>query len=262
MLTDRAKLTISCEDCSYIPKVDNAGMIVEDKYQIMHNGIKVVKDGYHGDWMTTIIRNLKGHHEPQEEKAFYEVLKEIPPKATMIELGSNWSYYSMWFNKKVESPTNIMIEPTEEKIKAGKINFDINNMKGKFAQAFVGREPLKDANFVDWDGKSYTLNQTSVDNIRKEYNLDTVDIVHSDIQGAEYDMLLGSLDSIEEQKINYFFISTHGQSIHEYCMRFLKNKNFYILCSHTEEESYSADGLIVASQRPGKEIQISKRGCE
>lgn len=72
--------TVSCNDCKSIPKVKNAGKVFsgKKKYQLMHNGIKIVYGRYHGLWMAEIIRILKGHHEPQEEKVFYEVLKRVP----------------------------------------------------------------------------------------------------------------------------------------------------------------------------------------
>lgn len=41
----------------------------------MHNGVKVIAGGYYGSWMTEIIRLLQGHHEPQEERVFYENIK-------------------------------------------------------------------------------------------------------------------------------------------------------------------------------------------
>ena len=58
-------------------------------YQLMHNGVKVVKDCYYGysAWMSDIIFGLKGHHEPQEERVFYEILKYVPEGSVMIEWG-------------------------------------------------------------------------------------------------------------------------------------------------------------------------------
>src|SRR5581483_4352870 len=92
-LFSRVLLTIGADDCDYIPKVPQAGEVFEEigySYQLMHNGVKVLKDCYYDSWATDVIYGLKGHHEPQEEKVFYEVLKYIPPNATMIELGSYW----------------------------------------------------------------------------------------------------------------------------------------------------------------------------
>ena len=46
-------------------------------YQLMHNGSrKIILNSYSDtQWLTDVIYGLKGHHEPQEEKCFYEVLK-------------------------------------------------------------------------------------------------------------------------------------------------------------------------------------------
>ena len=251
--------TISCKDCENISKVKNAGEIV-GKYQIMHNGIKIYRGCYHGDWMTKIIQDLKGHHEPQEEKAFHEVLSRLTGKRTMIELGSNWAYYSMWFNSSHSESENIMIEPNSKKLEVGKANFALNNMTGKFENAFVSSEPNDSATFVDWDMKTTTIKQTSVDYLIEKNGLSKVDILHSDIQGAEYDMLLGAKNSIINKKINYFFISTHGASVHKNCLNYLQNNKYNILCSHSTEESFSNDGLIVASANELEEkIIISKR---
>ena len=87
-------MTTSCRDCDHIPKVAGAGEVVEEngqRVQIMHNGVRVIAGGYDGDWMMEIIRRLKGHHEPQEELVFHEILKTLPEQATMIELGGYWS---------------------------------------------------------------------------------------------------------------------------------------------------------------------------
>ena len=71
----RVQLTISADDADAIPKVADAGKIYQENgtsYQVMHNGIKVLKDGYYAPWVTDTIYALKGHHEPQEEKVFHE----------------------------------------------------------------------------------------------------------------------------------------------------------------------------------------------
>jgi len=257
MNRSRADLTVSCADCSYIPKVPEAGRVSET-FQVMHNGAKILRGSYHGDLMTDIIFSLRGHHEPQEEKAFYEILKMIPPGSTMIELGSNWSYYSIWFNKQVQNANNIMIEPDAVKLQAGRDNFRINAMRGTFLQGFIGATSVDKARFVDWDGTVVTMRRMCVDDLVK--GNDVVEIVHSDIQGGEYDMLLGCKESIRKGKVNYFFISTHGARIHQACLTFLRGCGYHIVCSHTADESFSGDGLIVASRLPKATITISKRG--
>lgn len=243
----RVNLSVSCRDSDYIPKVGDAGA-VHDDYQVMHNGVKIKRGCYHGDWMTKIIEDLQGHHEPQDEKAFYEVLKHVDSKnPTMIELGSNWSYYSMWFNKTFENATNIMVEPNRTKLTAGQENFKLNGMHGIFENAFVSDKSNPNSVFTDWDGQNYQLGSVCVDDLIQRYGLESVDILHADIQGAEYAMLFGCANAIMSGKIKCFFISTHGIATHHACLGFLISCGYKILSCHTEMESFADDGLIVAS---------------
>ena len=90
-----------CRDTDPIPKVRRAGHVVlltdSRRVQIMHNGVQVVADGYYGAWMTKLIELCSGHHEPQEERIFHEVVSRLPPGGTMLEVGGFWAYYSIWF---------------------------------------------------------------------------------------------------------------------------------------------------------------------
>jgi hypothetical protein len=80
----------------------------------MHNGIKVYTDSHYGDFNVKIIEKLKGVHEPQEEKVFYEVLKSINEGGKMLELGAFWAYYSLLFNKEVKNAQIFLVEPVLE----------------------------------------------------------------------------------------------------------------------------------------------------
>ena len=261
------RLTSSCHDCDYIPKVAGAGQVFTDgplSYQLMHNGVKVLKDCYSNDpeMMAEIIKRLQGHHEPQEEKVFFEVLKNMPIGAVMIELGSWWAYYSMWFNKVVKNATNYMIEPTPSLLAIGRKNFELNNMMGVFVNVFVGSTSATHVSFTDWFNKKVLLDCICIDDFIAAYNIPFVHILHSDIQGAEYDMLLGAQKSIISHKVGYVFLSTHGNKMHEKCLHFLYDHNFKIVAAHTQKESYSFDGLIVAKSENivGIEtVSISKR---
>ena len=50
----RIAMTLRCRDCDTVPKVADAGRVVEEagagRVQIMHNGIRVIADGYGGPW--------------------------------------------------------------------------------------------------------------------------------------------------------------------------------------------------------------------
>lgn len=255
----RVILTISCPDADMIPSDPHAGEIVrcgDDVCQIMHNGIKVVKNCYYGqsnNWMTDIISGLRGLHEPQEEKVFHEVLKYIPSQGVMLELGSYWAYYSLWFASTVKEAKNYLIEPCMSKLLIGKKNFDLNKYPGHFLQGYVG---------VSQDKKSYRTGESIViDTFLEREHIDHLHLLHSDIQGAEFFMLQSCVASIQNGKIDFFFISTHGEKIHAQCMQFFLQHDLEIIAEHTPSESYSCDGLIVAQRKgvrgPGK-VTISK----
>jgi FkbM family methyltransferase len=262
---ERIKIAQQCHDSDVIPKVPNAGEIILDNtarpYQLMHNGNKVYTDSHYGDFVTQIIKSLHGHHEPQEEKVFYEVLKVIPEGSSMLELGSFWAYYSMWFASAIPHSKNYMVEPLPEVLQNGIDNFKLNNLNGDFTAACVGEQTLAKTSFKHWDDKIYEIPQISIDNFLAEKNIETLSILHSDIQGAELNMLRGAQKSLKEGKIKFLFISTHSEELHFNCMNLLKSNDYTILSDHTLSESYSTDGLIVAAHSSLKmsPIKVSRR---
>lgn len=238
-------------DNQKIEKVPNAGVIMHD-HQVMHNGLKIALASYYDFGNTILIRDNDGVHEPQEEYVFQEVLKYMPEKATMLELGSFWAFYSMWFASKVKNARCIMIEPDPHKMNFGKLNFHMNKLQGTFDLGFIGKD----------DALGRNIPQYTVDHLIKKYTIDFVDVLHSDIQGYEYDMLKGASDALRRQKIGYFFISTHSNTLHEQCADELRNYGYEIMFSANLDESYSWDGLLVAKKNgiPGPTgVVISKR---
>ena len=140
----RRDMTVSCRDCDLIPKCDGAGSIIEhegQRLQIMHNGLRVIADGYYGPEITEIISGLQGHHEPQEELVFYHVLQKVRAAATMIEIGGYWAYYSLWF-KSIQPDTRraIIVEPVRDRLAVGLKNANLNQLKLEFMEGGIGAE--------------------------------------------------------------------------------------------------------------------------
>lgn len=252
----RALSTIWGNDADAIPKVAGAGEIFGNgiaSYQLMHNGIKIIPNCYYDtQWLTDVIYGLKGHHEPQEEKCFYEVLKYIPENAIMIELGSYWAYYSLWFASHIKNAKNYLIEPDPRRLEIGKRNFELNNKTGIFKRGFVGK--MKD-NEPDITGTEWI----SIDDFIEREGIKHVNILHADIQGAETEMLETTIQHLDI--IDYFFISTHSDKNHLPCLDFFKTHQFIILAEHSDAQSCSGDGLIVAKRKDvigPEEITIRK----
>lgn len=238
----RVLKTVYADDADYIPKIVGAGQFFEEngiKYQLMHNGIKVIKHGYYGAWMSDIIYTLRGHHEPQEEKVFYEILQHIPPNATMVELGSYWGYYSLWFSKTIPQANNWLIEPDPSCMALGLTNFALNKKKGHFSLGYIQMRDADPHTFI-------RAKRIYIDTFLREKGIEHVNILHSDIQGAEYEMLLTCEESLKNRKIDYLFISTHSPEIHQACKNLLITSDYFIVSEHDMAESCSYDGLLVA----------------
>lgn len=239
----RINTVLSSPDNSKINSCKDGGTL-KGNYLIMHNGLKIDPLSYYGYPLLKMMLQNRSIHEPQEEFVFQEVLKEMPHTATMLELGAYWSYYSMWFNKKVDNPINYMIEP--ENIQSGINNFKLNRLKGYFFQYFISDHPS-----INEDG-SETI---SVDSFVEKKQIGFIDILHSDIQGYEYLMLQGATRLLSEKKIGYVFISTHSNELHQQCKEFMDALNFIMVCSANIDESYSHDGLLVYKNPAYKGIE-------
>ncbi|MDB5366632.1 MAG: FkbM family methyltransferase [Rhodospirillales bacterium] len=253
----RIRLTIGCRDADVIPKVPDAGRVLQrdgDTVQVMHNGIVVEAGGYFGDWMQEIIRRLGGHHEPQEELAFARVLERLESGATMIELGSFWAYYSLWFRRALPGSTNVCVEPDEERLALGKRNFARNGYDATFLPYAIGSGPGDDVEFLrERDGSTVRVPMRSVDAIVDELRLRRIDLLHVDIQGFETAMLEGARRLIGSGNLRFLIVSTHHWKIsgdaltHQRCVRRIEQLGGRILLEHSVPESASGDGLIVAS---------------
>lgn len=232
----RTQDVLRCPDNIFIHRVDNAGEVI-DGQQVMHNGIRIIQDSYYGEMMRYLLRENCGVHEPQEERVFQEVLKYLPDNAVMIELGSYWGFYSMWFHKEVKHPTCYLVEPNLCSLEFGQANFRLNGMKGDFFHSFIGK-----TSGVAEDGTPII----SIDSFITDNQIAHVHILHSDIQGAEMEMLLGAEQTLEQNRIDFIFISTHAQEIHEKVLQFLNELNFHIVAEADLAETFSVDGLIAA----------------
>ena len=228
----------------HIPRVPEAGTL-RDGRVVMHNGLLVTPD-YYGDFSKILTLN-RGVHEPQEERMFMEVLKHIEPGATMVELGSYWGFYSMWFQREVKDSTTYLIEPDPERLEVGVRNFAANGMDAEFTQASIGPDGLDFNQFLH------------------ARNITHLDLLHADIQGFELFLLEEVAELLEAKKISYLFVSTHSQKLHVSCLQRLEEHGYIILASADfDNETYCYDGVIVArsSLLPGLQpIQLDVRSA-
>jgi hypothetical protein len=221
-----------------ITRVPLAGF-VEGNNVFLHNGHCVPLVGpeaYCGSFSQLLVVN-RGVHEPLEEFVFQELLKKMPLKPVMLELGAYWGHYSMWLKQARPAATVILVEPDKANLAAGRNNFRRNGYEGEFIQAFVG-----DAQF-------------GVDTFLRSRGIPKLDILHADIDGSEAVMLKRCDESLRLRGINYLFISTHSQPLHADVLATLQDNGYRIeISSDFENDTTSYDGFVFASSPETRDI--------
>ena len=83
-----------------------------------------------------------------------------------------------------------------------------------------------------------------------------IEVLHMDTQGAELPFLQSIDSGTVQGKLRFVMVSTHHSSIsgskstHQDCVEVLRDLGGSILVEHDVVESYSGDGLILASMFP------------
>jgi hypothetical protein len=239
---DRFRDIISDPNNLFIKRIEESGKKINNLI-VLHNGIKVYDNCYYDKFTDILVLN-GGVHEPAEERAFSYVidkLKKQDKKLTMIELGSYWAFYSIWFKKEIQNSDVFCIEPDEIRMRAGIMNSELNNIKCDFTKGYI-------------DNSSDGLNMS---NFIKQRNIEFVDILHSDIQGYEFILLEQLEEELKNKKINYLFISTHSNKIHYDIISFLEKLNYRIVCQcDFDNQTYQYDGFILSC--PSDNLELPK----
>ncbi len=267
----RVAMTLSCRDTDVLPKVRDAGAIRTvpgGSVQVMHNGVLIEEGCYYGPWMTQIIRGLAGHHEPQEELAFDAVIRRLAasgtdaagqPAPTMIEFGSFWSYYSLWFCHVVAGGRAVAMEPDPVYLQVGVRNAALNGLTGRieFVHGAVGARPGELMDFrTESTGAVIPVVQHDLGSLLHDARWQRVDLVLLDIQGAETILLERARSLLTAGRVRFLVVSTHHQSIsgdaltHQRALELIIDCGGHIIAEHTVRESFSGDGLIAASFDP------------
>jgi Methyltransferase FkbM domain len=221
-----------------IERVPMAG-VVEGNHVYLHNGNRVPLTGtgaYYGPFSQLLVIN-RGVHEPLEEYVFQQLLKVLGEAPAMLELGAYWGHYSMWLKKAKPQSTVILVEPDVVNMTTGVSNFKTNGLTGEFIRSSVGRDHLQ------------------VDSFRSERQLDRLDVLHVDIQGNELEMIEGCSRTLSERRVDYLFISTHSQTLHERVVMEMVRFGYRVeVSSDFDHETTSHDGLVFASNPDAVQI--------
>jgi hypothetical protein len=207
-----------------------AGFLEGDQVYL-HNGLRVPVAGpgaYYGPFSQLLVIN-RGVHEPLEEFVFQEVLKRLPDDPSMIELGAYWGHYSTWLKQERPEGQVILVEPEAEYLKAGQDNFVRNGFQGVH-QGVRRQGQVRDRRFF------------------QDQEIKKLDILHTDIQGFEVEMLQGTQDVLTRRRVQYLFISTHSQQIHGEVVGQVTGLGYRVeISSDFDLQTTSFDGFVFAS---------------
>ncbi|MEA2647277.1 MAG: hypothetical protein QOE92_2360 [Chloroflexota bacterium] len=262
-LRRRVELALSCDDVATLPKVAGAGTtraVGGVEVQVMHDGTLVQRDAYQGPWMTELIRCLRGHHEPQEELVFARILERLDAAAaprSMIELGSWWAYYSLWFKRRFPDATVVAMEPDPAYLEVGRRNFELNDMPGTFVQGVIGTATGPSLPFrCESDGIIRDVPQHSLESLLELAEVEQVSLVLADIQGAETALLEQAEAPLRSGRVRFLTVSTHHHSIsgdaltHQSVLATLRELGAHVIAEHSVGESFTGDGLVAVSFDP------------
>lgn len=214
-----------------IDRIPGAG-VVEDGLVTLHNGVRVPVQGtggYSGEFSQILVIN-RGVHEPLEEYIFQQMLRRMPKRPLMLELGADWGHYSMWLKTARPKARVILVEPDLASLNAGRANFRRNGMAGEFIQAQVG------------------IGEFEVDRLLQEQGLERLDVLHSDIEAHEGQMLDGAAGCLSRHGADYVFVSTHGAKPHRQVLERLRGHGYRVeVSSDVANQTTSFDGLVFAT---------------
>lgn len=221
-----------------IERVPEAGVVEGDEV-CLHNGHRVRWQGsgaYYGAFSQLLIFN-RGVHEPLEEYVFQEVLRTLPEAPRMIELGAYWAHYSMWLKKVRPAATTIMVEADPDNLEVGRENFARNGYAGEFIKAMVAS--------CHWE----------LDRFFRARRFEHLDVLHVDIQGYELHLLKGARSTLLKKLVDYVFISTHSQDLHQSVVSDLRGFGYRVeVSSDYDHETTSFDGFVFASSPNAPQI--------
>jgi len=255
----RVALAVSCRDTDALPKVPDGGTIRdgEPRVQVMHNGVLVEADGYQGSWMTEIISELRGHHEPQEEVAFAAVIERLAATEqapVVMELGAWWAYYSLWARHRIPGARSFCIEPDPAYLEQGRRNFALNGLDATFHLAAVAQHASPPRPFLcESDGLEHDVPFESLGSLLARWDLPRIDLLLVDVQGAETPLIDGGRAELRDGRVRFMVVSTHHHVIsgdpltHQRCVMLLQELGAHVIVEHTVAESFTGDGLIVVS---------------
>ncbi len=201
----------------------------------------IVGAGTHGCWL--------GSYEHNKQREFQ---KAIQPEDVVYDVGANAGFYSLLASVLVGEKGHVYaFEPLPDNARNLRKHLEMNRVRNCAVVEAAASSSDGEASF-DPSGDRYTAHLSTAGSIHvRTVALDTLvsgnqirppDFMKIDIEGAEYDCLLGCERTIRAYR-PVIFLATHGQEIHDACLRLLAEWNYEVASLDERPANYS-DELV------------------
>lgn len=95
-------------------------------------------------------------------------------------------------------------------------------------------------------GRESEVDSITLDTLVKQIG-QQIDVASMDVQGLEVDILKGGNSVLEHADVKTFIIGTHGNSIHQQCIKILSGQG-YVIEYDEPDTPHQPDGIIIASK--------------
>jgi FkbM family methyltransferase len=181
----------------------------------------------HGCWL--------GSYEYAKKKAFAAAIKR---GYSVYDLGANVGFYSLLASVLVGTEGRVFsFEPVPRNLKFLRRHFELNGLTNcSVWEVAVGRSEGT-AHFdvgpnhsmghltVESQGTSISVRTVALDSLVAAGKLPPPNLIKCDIEGGEYDALLGASDVLSKHGPT-IFLATHGPEVHQRCCRFLADLHY------------------------------------
>jgi FkbM family methyltransferase len=169
----------------------------------------------------------QGSYEPDLVMALWSLLE---PGATFVDVGANEGYFSVIASTLVGSAGRVIaVEPQQRLRNVLERNFDLNDIRNVTvvdraisntrASATLHLSPdMNTGSTALRQTTAYSTEQVQVDTMTlsdlvHDYAIDRIDLMKMDIEGFEYEAILGSPELFREQRIKALALELHPRAL-------------------------------------------------
>jgi hypothetical protein len=140
----------------------------------------------------------------------------------MVELGAFWSFWTIVFGKKFPKSKSVIVEGDLEKLSVGLTNLYLNGLS---AIAYHKTIAVEHSTLTE----PLTIGNITLTELFESSETQVIDILHMDIQGAEFGIYEEVAERLENGTIKNVIMATHFIDEHDQMLhRFLELDNHWI----------------------------------